>query len=256
MELFSVLNGLLWEPNLIHLCSGPDCCPEGRATTIKRLFTAIMNCVLRLRPGIPTKSRWATCVASIDFWLPLLMVHRLAVWLFAALLHELGMTGPTSKQHFDELLHVLRTCDPELQRDSTDYFRALRGVRLKRTFEALSKASTIVNFILGAMFLGSQRYPQQFLDKSCRSVRAKRYAKGLPTRPPIFDLVNARHSPIRLVEVWLSNILAIDCDAAVLDEENGAIWYIVLYHYTMVAAREAEMTMTDLHDRIRIGACS
>ena len=49
----------------------------------------------------------------------------MAVWLVAALLHDFGLIGPSAKLHLEELLHILRTVDPDVAmhdaKDTTPY---------------------------------------------------------------------------------------------------------------------------------------
>ena len=49
--LFGVLNGYLWEPQFVHYCRGPTCCPEGRVTTHKRIVEGLLAGPLRARPS-------------------------------------------------------------------------------------------------------------------------------------------------------------------------------------------------------------
>ena len=69
--------------------------------------------MLSRRPTIAQQPRWNIGTQSIVFWFPILLIGRLAVWLVAALLHDFGLIGPPAKLHLEELLHILRTVDPD-----------------------------------------------------------------------------------------------------------------------------------------------
>lgn len=205
-ELVNVLNGDWFEDRLVHYCTGPECC-NGEQDLHQRLVASIMSTFLRERPVVPQLSRWSKGVASLDFWLLGLAVHKLILHLFSGgLLKQQEGLGAEDGQRLRELLLEV---DPLALDDSCAGFKALNGARLRRIFDTLSSPSTLPLFWVLAVLLGGLRYIGKFLQASVHSVRVKAQHGGHYKRPPVLDVTNASWSPIVVVMQFFSSILSL-----------------------------------------------
>ena len=205
-ELTTVLNGNWFEDRLVHYCSGPNCCAGGPALN-QRVVAAIMSTFLRERPVVPQLSRWSKGVASLDFWLLGLSCHKVILHLFSAGLLQQGC-GPNAAG-FEELREVLLAVDPGALVDSTAGFKALTGMRLRRTFDTLTGPTTLPMFWVLAVLLGGLRYVGKFLQASLRSVRVRARHNGHVKRPPVMDMVNPTWCPILVVMQFFSAVASL-----------------------------------------------
>lgn len=204
--LFGVLNGFLWEPQLFHYCRGRECCPEGRVSAHKNIVEGLLAGPLRARPVVPQLTRWAKSTACLEFFLQGLAIH--GVLLQCIVYGLLQRTARVVDTTAAGLGAIPLQIDPGALADSEVGYKSLKGVRLKRTFQCLSNASTLCLFWVSVATLGALRYVQRYLQSSVRSVRVRARASGHEREPPSLDLSNKEWSPVHLASTFVSNVCA------------------------------------------------
>ena len=178
------------------------------------------------------------------------MLHQFIVHLFGALCHDVGLMPGAGDATYEGLKEKLKVLDPDLAKEATEYFQALRGVRMRKTFQALSSPTTIIDFIVVSVLLGAQRFISRFFDRSCRSVIVRARAKGHRMRAAMFDLTNDEYSPVHVVMQFLSALPRMGtetCHAFPLCEVLGMLVEKANMH-------GAAVTISGVYDRFRMGA--
>ena len=210
LRLVAILNGLRSSFSLVHYCSGASCCAEGKPSTIVRLVPLIMRTLLRQRPVIPQLSRWSKPVECLDFFLGGVTFGMLLVNMLGTLMEDESLAADDA---CDKMRQMTLSLDPEAFMDHPSGFRALRGTRLKKTFETLRSKRSFSTMWLLVIFLGGQRYVNKFLQATVRSVRVRAARSGHTVRPPVLDLANPEYSPVEVVQQFYSSLLSIGEEA-------------------------------------------
>ena len=136
------------------------------------------------------------------------------------LLHEAFLKSPHEGEEYAEAAEAfrepLRKVDPAALGESDQGYKALSGIRLRRTYEALSQRPCMPFLWSLSICLGALRYVSKYLQASVHSVRARARFHGYEHRPPLLDLTNPAHSPIIVAMEFLSAVLAAGPDSPIL----------------------------------------
>ena len=166
-ELFAVLNSCWFSAAMVHWCAGVTCCANGFETTVQRIVNVLYKTLLRAKPIIPTLSRWSKPIGSLDFWVPVIVLHMFGIHLLeAAFFVEITMD-------LDSGLQALEAACVE---DMSDNFKAVQSKRIKRAFSTLRLPMTICQLIVMYLALAPLRY----IAKCSVAVRG---TPGLTGRP-------------------------------------------------------------------------
>jgi hypothetical protein len=91
-KLLAIFNGGMqqWcsKKGLAHYCPGRTCCTSW-AESKRKMTEAIIQVLLRHRPGVPALARWTTIGPSLVFYLRLSMIHSLFTQLLSCAFDEL-----------------------------------------------------------------------------------------------------------------------------------------------------------------------
>ena len=247
-DLLAVLNGWRFESRLVHYCKGPQCCPNGRPSTVKRVHQAVMKTILNVRPTVPQLSRWTKVAGCLDFFLAGLTCHALLLRLFIAAKMGCEVNAVNADADDAQRLREMRLqVDPESVFDSSHGFKALTGSRIRKAFDALSKPTTMPLLWILALALAPLRFVQKYLSASVRSVRVRAQASGHTRRPPVIDMANAATSPVVVALQFLSALLSFDGDAT-------CPIFVVLRQLTVESGRLGGWSWNDVENNMRIGA--
>ena len=113
---------------------------------------------------------------SLDFWVPGMTVCSFVVSIFGAMM---GIQENRDDRPDEELRWILDTIDHTEAAESTQYYKALRGHRLRTAYENRSHVSTLPLLCVAAFVLGGLRFVSQYLQSCTRSVRLKARPKAL-----------------------------------------------------------------------------
>ena len=186
--LLGVLNGPWWE-GPIHDCSGPGCCPNGRATAVSRAVDAIRKVVFVNVPQVPSANKWTKLGSCVDSF-------QLGLWccmmFLRCFLKGLG------KLKFDSQVPE-HDVDNEMMQDVC--FSAVLGKRYQATLRFLYDRAGQTTLRILVLPLEITRYFSAWFMRRGREVFDDRQV------PAACDMARESCSPVILALQYASTLL-------------------------------------------------
>lgn len=188
-----ISHGPMWEPTVVHRCSGPTCeaCGGKDEVAIHAAQLALRKLLLRVLPCVPATNKWTKVTPCVHFVVSGFLMHNLLPGLFQSAFKatKASTAEPAKDQQWD----------PAQQEELN--FHEVQGIRIARCREFLDSREMRVKLMIFALILE----PLQWLTSLF--LRSSREVLDYSCPPFIMDLLSSSRSPAVVVLQYFSTLL-------------------------------------------------